>query len=109
MLTHEKKVSYLTQARLCDTFLELGQVNLAQKLASEILAAKNHWAPALEKMAWISIIKGQNDTARVYLNVLRKDLVYRKTAEALLGAGLRGPNPFLHASGRTPRDRKRFH
>ncbi len=86
MLTHEKKVSYLTQARLCDTFLELGQVNLAQKLASEILAAKNHWAPALEKMAWISIIKGQNDTARVYLNVLRKDLVYRKTAEALLGA-----------------------
>lgn len=86
MLTHEEKVSYLTQARLCDTFLELGQVNLAQKLASEILAAKNHWAPALEKMAWIHIIKGQNDTARVYLNVLRKDLVYRRTAETLLGA-----------------------
>jgi len=86
LLTHEKKVSYLTQARLCDTFLELGQVNLAQKLASEVLAAKNHSAPALEKMAWINIIKGHNDTARVYLNVLRKDLVYRKTAESLLDA-----------------------
>ncbi|MBN2132632.1 MAG: hypothetical protein JW741_24235 [Sedimentisphaerales bacterium] len=86
LLTHEKKVSYLTQARLCDTFLELGQVNLAQKLASEILAAKNHSAPALEKMAWIHIIKGHHDTARVYLNVLRKDLVYRRKAETLLGA-----------------------
>jgi hypothetical protein len=85
-LTHEKKVSYLTQLRLCDTFLELGHVNMAEKLASEILAGKNHSAPAVEKLAWINIIKGQGHTARVYLNALRKDLVYRRTAEALLGA-----------------------
>jgi len=93
LLTHEKKVSYLTQVRLCDTFLELGQVNLAQKLASEILAAKNHSAVALEKMAWINIIKGQNDTARVYLNALKRDVIYRGTAQVLLGALDNGFSP----------------
>ncbi len=86
LLTHERKVSYLTQLKLCDTFLELGQVNLAEKLASEILATRNHSAMAIEKLAWINIIKGQHDTARIYLNALRKDLVYRGGAQALLGA-----------------------
>jgi len=97
-LTHEKKVSYLTQSKLCDTYLELGQVNMAEKLASEILATKNHSGFALEKLAWINIIKsavrkdpqggqpaaGQNRTARIYLNALKKDLIYRSTAEDIL-------------------------
>jgi len=93
LLTHEKKVSYLTQLKLCDTFLELGQVNLAEKLASEILATRNHSAMATEKLAWINIIKGQHDTARIYLNALKKDLVYHRTAQSLLGALDRGFTP----------------
>jgi len=87
-LTHQKKVSYLTQLKLCDTYLELGQVNMAEKLASEILATRNHSGFALEKLAWINIVKsavqptvGQNCTARIYLNALKKDLIYRSTAE----------------------------
>lgn len=83
-LTHEKKVSYLTQLKLCDTYLELGQVNMAEKLASEILATRNHSGFALEKLAWVNIIKGQNRAARIYLNVLKKDLIYRSTAEDIL-------------------------
>ena len=86
LLTHEKKVSYLTQAKLCDTFLELGQVNLAQKLAAEILAGKDRSAMAIERLAWINIIKGQEDTARIYLNNLKKDLIYRGAAQTLLDA-----------------------
>ena len=100
-LTHDKKVSYLTQFKLCDAFLELGQVNMAEKLASEILATKNHSGFALEKLAWINIIKsivprgtplgehpavGQNRSAGIYLNALKKDLIYRSTAEEMLGA-----------------------
>jgi len=85
-LTHGKKVSYLTQLKLCDTYMELGQVNMAEKLASEILATKNHSGIAIEKLAWVNIIKGQDRTARIYLNALKKDLVYRKTAEDLLTA-----------------------
>jgi hypothetical protein len=90
-LTHEKRVSYLTQLKLCDLYLELGQVNMAEKLASEILATKNHSPVAVEKLAWINIIKsaglpaaGKNRTARIYLNALKKDLIYRATAENLL-------------------------
>ena len=85
-LTHDKKVSYLTQFKLCDDYLELGQVNMAEKLASEILATKNHSGFALEKLAWVNIIKGQNRSAGIYLNALRKDLIHRSTAEDMLGA-----------------------
>ena len=85
-LTHEKRVSYLTQLKLCDDYLELGLVNMAEKLASEILATKNHSGLALEKLAWVNIIKGQNRNAGIYLNALKKDLIYRSTAQEMLDA-----------------------
>jgi len=84
LLTHEKKESYLTQLKLCDIFMELGQVNIAERLASEILAVKDHSGIVIEKLAWINIIKGQNQNARIYLNALKKDLIYRGAAEKLL-------------------------
>lgn len=84
LLTHEKKESYLTQLKLCDVFMELGQVNIAERLASEVLAIKGHFGIVIEKLAWINIIKGQTSTARIYLNALKKDLIYRGTAEKLL-------------------------
>ncbi len=85
LLTHEEKVTYLTQLKLCDLFIELGRVNMAEKLASEILASKKHVGSVVEKMAWINIIKGQNRTARVYLNALKKDPIRHGTACTLLG------------------------
>lgn len=84
LLTHEQRESDLTQLKLCDIFLELGHVNMAEKLASELVAIKSHFGPAVEKLAWISIIKGHPETARVYLNALRKDLVLRPTAVSIL-------------------------
>jgi hypothetical protein len=86
LLTHEVKGSFLTQLKLCDIFMELGRVNRAEKLASEILASRDHSGSAVEKLAWINIIKGQDLTARIYLNALRKDLVCRSTAVTLLDA-----------------------
>ncbi|MGD8787180.1 MAG: DUF6057 family protein, partial [Phycisphaerales bacterium] len=85
-LTHEREPSSMTRLELCDVFIELGQVNMAERMASEILAIKDHSAIVLEKMAWINIIKGQNQNARIYLNALKKDLIYRSTAEKLLAA-----------------------
>ena len=84
LLTHEEKVSCLTQLKLCDFFIELGRLNMAEKMASEILASKNHCGIVVEKQAWINIIKGQDRTARIYLNALKKDPIYRGTAAALL-------------------------
>jgi len=83
-LTHEKKATCLTQLKLCDVFMELGRVNSAEKLASEILAAKNHSAIVVEKLAWINILKGQYHTARIYLNALKRDPICRETARTLL-------------------------
>ena len=86
LLTHEEKASCLTELKLCDVFIELGHVNMAEKLASEVLAAKNHSGIVVERLAWINIIKGQNRTAKIYLNALRKDLICRGAAEALIRA-----------------------
>ncbi|MFZ2147006.1 MAG: DUF6057 family protein [Sedimentisphaerales bacterium] len=97
MLTHEKKESYLTQLKLCDVFMELGQVNMAEKEASELLAVKSHSGIALEKLAWIKILKRQTDTARIYLNALKKDLIFRNTADALLSNLNNGFTPYQTA------------
>lgn len=84
LLTHEHRTSDLTLCKLSDIFLELGHVNMAQKDASELLATKTHLPMSLETLGWVSIVKGQPDTARVYLNALKKDLVYRRQAMSLL-------------------------
>jgi len=97
LLTHEKEESYLTQLKLCDVFMELGQVNMAEKEASELLAVKGHSGIALEKLAWIKILKKQTDTARIYLNAMKKDLVFRNTANALLSSLNNGFTPYQMA------------
>jgi len=84
LLTHEKGQSDLTQWKLCDVFLEFGHVNMAQKLASELIATKDHLGPALEKLAWIGVIKEAPETARVYLEALKKDVIHRDRARSLL-------------------------
>ena len=84
LLTHEKRESDLTEWKLSDIFLELGHVNMAQKLASELLTTKDHLGAALEELGWIGIIKGHPGTARVYLEALKRDLIYRDRAESLL-------------------------
>jgi hypothetical protein len=84
LLSHEEKASSLTQLKLCDIYMELGRINTAEKLATELLTARNHSGIVVEKLAWINIIKGQYQTARIYLNVLKRDLVYRRKAQALL-------------------------
>jgi MFS family permease len=94
LLTHEKKESYLTQLKLCDIFMELGQVNMAEKEASELLAVKGPSGIALEKLAWINILKRQTDTARIYLNAMKKDMVFRNTADALLSSLNNGFAPY---------------
>ncbi|UCG57728.1 MAG: hypothetical protein JSU70_23045 [Phycisphaerales bacterium] len=84
LLTHEDRQSVLTQWKLSDVYLELGHVNIAQKLASELVTTQGRLGIALEELAWINIIKGHPRTARVYLTALKKDLIYRRRAMSLL-------------------------
>ena len=116
LLTHEKRESDLTQWKLSDMFLELGHVNMAQKLASELVATKGHLGAGLEELAWISIIKGQPATARVYLEALKRDLDLSgqgRVPAARLGqrfhagtGGLHRQNPLLRARRDGPGDRR---
>jgi len=84
MLTHEEKESDLSLSKLSDLFLELGHVNMAQKLASELLATKDYFGVALERLAWINTVKDLPATARVYASALQRDVIRRRTADALL-------------------------
>jgi hypothetical protein len=84
LLTHEQDESYATQVKMCDALIELGDVDLAEKLANEFLAAKGNLGIILEKLAWINIIKGQDDGARVYLDAMQKDLIWRDRANSML-------------------------
>jgi len=93
LLTHEEEESSMTQLKMCDTFIELGNVNYAEKLASEFLVIKGDTGIVLEKLAWINIIKGQEATARIYLNALKKDLIYRDKAESMLSGLENGFEP----------------
>ena len=80
---------------------------MAQKLASELLTTKDHLGAALEELGWIGIIKGHPGTARVYLEALKRDLIYRgqgRVPAARLGqrfyagpGGLHRQNPLLRA------------
>ena len=76
----------MTELKMCDTFIELGNVDYAEKLASEFLVEKGAAGVILEKLAWINIIKEQESAARIYLNVLKKDLIYRKRADSILSS-----------------------
>ena len=70
-------------AKLSDVFFELGHVN-RPKLASELLATKDHLGVALERLAWINVVRDLASTARVYATALQRDVIHRGTADALL-------------------------
>jgi len=93
LLTHEPQESFITQLIMCDTFMDMGNVDDAEKLASEFLVDKGQAGIILEKLAWINIIKGQKQTARVYLNALKKDLNYRDRADTMLSQLKHGFEP----------------
>jgi hypothetical protein len=67
----------------CDLLLELGRVNEAELLALELLQTYPS-SGTLKRLALVKMIKGQSAAARVFLNVLRDDLIRGRWAEAYL-------------------------
>jgi len=74
--------SYFQESRL---FLDVGQVNQAERCAYEALAISGEHPAILEPLAMIHVVKGRPETARIFLNGLAKHLFYRQTAEEILG------------------------
>jgi hypothetical protein len=67
----------------CDLLLELGRVNDAEHVAMEMLEM-HPCGGALKRLALAKLIKRQPDAAKVFLNVLRDDLVWGRWAEEYL-------------------------
>ena len=65
----------LLRRRLCDFHLQLGRLNDAEFHAHEDLTARPS-AECLRRLAWIAIVKGRVEAARLFLNILRDDFVY---------------------------------
>lgn len=65
-------------------FMELGLVNLAEKQTYEWLENTGNYPPILKRLAMINIVKGQVETARVFLRLLSKDMIYGRQARDIL-------------------------
>jgi hypothetical protein len=65
-------------------FMELGLMNLAEKQTHECLENTGSYPPFLKRLAMINIVKGRVETARVFLRVLGKDLIYGRQAKDIM-------------------------
>lgn len=73
-----------TYIKKSEISLELGIVSRAEKEVHEFLEMQTYNPFAIKLIAMINIIKRQPKTARVYLEVLSKDLIYGREAKDLL-------------------------
>ena len=75
------QVNYLERTEVC---LDLGIVNAAEEIAYEFLAGTDDNPYILKQLALINLVKGQIDSARVYLNALSRYPAYAKEAQNML-------------------------
>jgi hypothetical protein len=71
---------------LCDTLLELGQVNLAEHYAQEAEEIRGEHPAMLWRLAKINLVKERPRAARVFLNRLRSVPFHRAKAERWLAS-----------------------
>jgi len=74
-------VAYSKRSEL---MLELGYAAIAEKNAYEQLQKMGPCPFILERLANIHLVKGNHDIARVFLNLLKQDLIYQSQARQLL-------------------------
>ena len=69
-----------------DLYLDLGFINMAQHNLNEALEFYGEQPLLLKRLALIHLIKGNIGTARIYLNQLRKTMIYDTWADTCLQA-----------------------
>ncbi len=74
----------LEHIKISNLLLEFGNVNWAEKHAYEALAKSGNCPFILQHLALINMVKRQTENARVFLNILSKDLIYGKRAKNML-------------------------
>jgi len=76
--------SLLIYMRLSDIYLDLGRVNEAEHMATEAMEAQGYRPWILYRLALVNVVKARTAVARVYLNALRRDLLYGPLARRRL-------------------------
>jgi hypothetical protein len=74
-------IVFLKKSKL---FFELGDTGTAERLAHEFIEMRGNCPFALEHLAYINIVKGQTENAKVFLEKLSKNIVYRNRARNIL-------------------------
>jgi hypothetical protein len=74
-------VNYMERTDVC---LDLGMVNVAEEIAYEFLAGTDDNPYIIKQLALINLVKGQIESARVYLNALSRYPAYAKEAQNIL-------------------------
>lgn len=69
--------SYLERAEVC---LDLGMVNVAEEIAYEFLKGPY----ILKQLAWIYLVRGQVESAKIYLKALCRNYAYAGEAKEML-------------------------
>jgi tetratricopeptide (TPR) repeat protein len=78
---HRDLGAFFQESRL---YLELGQVNLAERCAYEALATSGEQPEILEHLAMIHALTGRPQTAKMFLRTLGRHLFYRGVAHEML-------------------------
>jgi len=71
-------------AKMIYMLIELGHLADAERLAFEMMETANQSPFVIETLAMINLAKKQNETAKIFLNVLSKDLIHGAAARRLL-------------------------
>ena len=65
-------------------FMEIGEINRAERYACEVLTGTGDLPVVLEQLATINMVKNRPQTARVFLNALSKKPLHCRTAQERL-------------------------
>ena len=80
----------------CEVLFEVGQINRAERIAGEALEMDGYLPDVLKRLADVNVLKGEPQTARIFLNILAKTPFQRAWARQRLRA--------LDAATRLPDD-----
>jgi len=82
--TTDASKTFCRKALKADIYMELGYLGHARRCASEALELANGCPYLCKKLALIYLAEEQNETAKIYLRALSKDLIYGRFARQLL-------------------------
>ena len=83
-LPRDREPQLWDHAQIADLALELGDVNRAEHFAHELLEGAGEGPAVVHKLALINMVKGQTETARVFLNAQSEYLVGGGQGRSLL-------------------------